>query len=172
MESGNVRSGEEALEIVRATAAHVDLVAPLFDAYRQFYGLPSDRAAGQAFLAERLARGESVVCLALLREGGEAVRPVGFTQLYPSFSSLALRPVWILSDLFVAPDSRRYGVGRVLLERAHAFPIETGAAETSLQTARDNLPAQALYQRLGWRRDDEFLTGVARRKPQGFNPGS
>lgn len=159
MESSNRHSGEGALEIVRATAAHAEAVAPLFDAYRQFYGLPSDLAAARAFLAERLAHGESAVFLALLREGGEA-RPAGFTQLYPSFSSLALRPVWILYDLFVAPDARRYGVGWALLERAHAFAIETGAAELSLQTARENLPAQTLYQRLGWRRDDEFLTYV------------
>jgi ribosomal protein S18 acetylase RimI-like enzyme len=160
MESSNTRSNNESLEIVRATAAHAEAVAPLFDAYRQFYGLRSDVAAARAFLSERLARDESVVFLALLREGGAAARPVGFTQLYPSFSSLALRPVWILYDLFVAPDARRYGVGRALLERAHAFAIETGAAELSLQTARDNLPAQALYARLGWRRDDEFLTYV------------
>ncbi|HEV2457792.1 MAG TPA: hypothetical protein VGS80_05455, partial [Ktedonobacterales bacterium] len=96
MESSNKHSGEGALEIVRATAAHADVVAPLFDAYRQFYGLPSDVAAARAFLSERLAREESVVFLALLRDGGAAARPVGFTQLYPSFSSLALRPVWIL----------------------------------------------------------------------------
>ena len=145
------------LHILTADGSHLDLVAPLFDAYRQFYHQPADLGAARAYLAARLARGESVIFLALLKAGSASI-PAGFTQLYPSFSSISLRPVWILYDLFVAPEARRRGVGRALLVHARAFAEGTGAGEMTLQTAHDNAPAQALYTALGWVRDDDYLT--------------
>jgi GNAT superfamily N-acetyltransferase len=140
--------------IKRATVSDLDDAAPLFDAYRQFYGQRSDVAAARAFLDERLRRDESVIFLALARDdGGEAL---GFTQLYPSFSSVSLKRLWILNDLFVGPDVRRGGVGRQLLERAREWAIETQAKGLVLATAVTNSTAQALYESCGWRRDDEF----------------
>jgi GNAT superfamily N-acetyltransferase len=140
--------------IKRATVSDLDDAAPLFDAYRQFYGQRSDVAAARAFLDERLRRDESVIFLALARDdGGEAL---GFTQLYPSFSSVSLKRLWILNDLFVGPDVRRGGVGRRLLQRAREWAIETEAKGLVLATAVTNSTAQALYESCGWRRDDEF----------------
>ncbi|WIG58377.1 MAG: hypothetical protein OJF49_001123 [Ktedonobacterales bacterium] len=143
--------------IIQVTAAYLDAIAPLFDAYRQFYGLPADLDAARAYLAARIERNESVIFLALLPQSDGEIA-AGFTQLYPSFGSLALRPVWILYDLFITPACRRYGVGRALLERARILARDTGAAELSLQTALDNLSAQALYESAGWKRDDHFYT--------------
>lgn len=145
------------VEVVRADTDHTELIVPLFDAYRQFYRLPPDPEGARAFLARRLADTSSVIFVASL-ESGASPAPAGFTQLYPSFSSLAMRPVWILYDLFVTPEARRKGIGAALLRRARDFAAETGAAELSLQTAIDNYPAQALYEALGWRRDTEFYT--------------
>ncbi len=142
------------MPIRRATTTDLDAAAPLFDAYRQFYGQRSDVAAARAFLEERLRRDESVIFLAVADEdGGEAL---GFTQLYPSFSSVSLRRLWILNDLFVAPNGRRGGVGRRLLERAREWAIETEAKGLVLATAVTNRAAQALYESCGWQRDDEF----------------
>jgi GNAT superfamily N-acetyltransferase len=140
--------------IKRATVSDLDDAAPLFDAYRQFYGQRSDAPAARAFLDERLRRDESVIFLALAGDdGGEAL---GFTQLYPSFSSVSLKRLWILNDLFVGPGVRRGGVGRRLLERAREWAIETEAKGLVLATAVTNSTAQALYESCGWRRDDEF----------------
>jgi ribosomal protein S18 acetylase RimI-like enzyme len=139
------------LEIRRAALSDVDALAPLFDAYRGFYGRPSDLPLARRFLAERLGRGESVVLFAV-----DETTPCGFTQLYPLFSSLRCRPIWMLSDLFVAPDRRASGVGRRLMEAAHAFAREQGAASIELDTAHTNTPAQALYESLGYERDLEF----------------
>lgn len=145
--------------VTRASAADVDAIAPLFDAYRQFYHQPPDLAAARDYLAARLAGAESVILLA--RESGNAVgAPLGFAQLYPSFSSISLRRVWILYDLFVAPQARRRGVGRALLLAARDLGLASGASELNLQTAVDNAAAQALYSALGWRRDDEYFTYV------------
>ena len=130
-----------------------ELVAPLFDAYRQFYEQPSDAALALAFIRERLERRESVVFLAE-RDG----RPVGFVQLYPVFSSTAARPrrLWILNDLFVAPEARGGGVARALMLRARRLAEETDAVGLELATAHTNLAAQRLYESLGWRRDEQF----------------
>jgi len=92
--------------IIRATIDQLDLIAPLFDGYRQFYKQPSNVDKARQFIKDRLIRHESVIFLALLDEAA-----VGFTQLYPSFSSTSMQRLWILNDLFVAPDGRRSGVG-------------------------------------------------------------
>ena len=141
--------------VKRAALADLDAVAPLFDAYRQFYGQRSDLAAARAFLEERLRREESVIFLAVDDEapGNEAL---GFTQLYPSFSSVSVRRLWILNDLFVRSGGRRGGVGRRLLERAREWAIETDAKGLMLATAVSNAAARALYESCGWGRDEEF----------------
>lgn len=137
--------------IIRAEADAVALAAPLFDRYRQFYGQAADLAGAAAFLAERLGRGESVVYLAL--DGAAAV---GFVQLYPSFSSVRLRPIWVLNDLFVAESARRQGVARRLLDAARDLARSTGAARLTLSTAKDNAAARSLYLSLGYRVDEAF----------------
>ena len=140
------------VRIVRVERKHLEDVIPLFDEYREFYEAKSDHAAARAFLTERTERDESVIFLAYVDS-----RPVGFTQLYPSFSSVSLKPLWILNDLFVRSDGRRVGVGRALLERARQHAVETGTKGLVLSTAVTNTPAQALYESAGWRRDDEFI---------------
>ena len=141
----------EKMLIQRATGHELRDLVPLFAAYLAFYGKPVDEARISAFLGERLKRNESVVFLAFR---GEAA--VGFVQLYPAFASLSLAPSWILNDLFVSPGARGAGIAEALLVAARDLARDTGAAELFLQTAHDNLPAQRLYERLGWRRDEQF----------------
>ena len=85
-------------------------------------------------------------------------RAVGFTQLYPTWGSLELGPAWVLYDLFVDPTVRRSGVGRLLLDRGVEHAREMGGRFVILETAVDNLPGQALYEKAGWTRDEEFYT--------------
>ncbi len=133
----------------------VDRLAPLFDAYRQFYERPADLALAREFLAERLDT-RRVGRSSSAEEGGELL---GFVQLYPLFSSTSLVPgrLWLLNDLFVVPAARGRGVGRQLMDRARRLAEETGAWGLELATARTNLGAQALYESLGYRRDDDFF---------------
>jgi ribosomal protein S18 acetylase RimI-like enzyme len=141
------------VRIVRAAVGDLNDLVPLFDAYRQFYGRRSDPAGARAFLRERIERDESVVYLAYTG----AREAAGFTQLYPSFSSVSLKQLWILNDLYVGADVRRGGVGRALLERARRHAIETGAKGLVLSTGVTNKAAQSLYESCGWQRDDEFF---------------
>ena len=139
-------------EIIRASQKDVDRVAPLFDLYREFYKERADPEGSHAFLTERLTKNESVVYLAVDRELGV----VGFIQLYPSFSSTSMKRLWILNDLFVLPAARKRGVGGALLRRAEEFAKETNAKGLELETWVNNLPAQRLYEKCGWKRNVEF----------------
>ena len=139
------------MEIRRASIDDLALLVPLYDGYRQFYLQPSDPGLAERFLRARLLQGDSVIFLA-----GDSAGALGFTQLYPIFSSVSAGPAWVLNDLYVAPDARKGGVGRALLERARAHGVETGARWLSLSTGRSNVAAQHLYESLGWIRDTEY----------------
>ncbi len=139
------------IEIAAVTEQDVELVAPLFDAYRVWYGCSSDLDGARNFLTQRLRHNESIIFAAIRNDIG-----VGFTQLYPTFSSVSMGTVWILNDLFVIQSARRQGVGTLLLETAAQFGRETGAIRLELQTGLTNTFAQAAYEKHGWVRDDVF----------------
>ncbi|MEJ6004459.1 GNAT family N-acetyltransferase [Paucibacter sp. AS339] len=129
-------------------------IAPLFDAYRQFYEQAPDLAGAQQFIQARLTNKESVILLAHDDQG----TLLGFCQLYPSFCSVEAAPIYTLYDLFVLPTARRCGAGRALLAAAHAYAAQTGFARMDLTTARGNFAAQALYESLAWVQDRVFLS--------------
>lgn len=136
----------------QATLLDLEQLAPLFDRYRQFYGCASDVAAAREFLLARFTNKESTLLIA-----HEDERPVGFTQLYPSFSSVSLARIFILNDLFVSEQARRNGVASALMSTAVKFASTLGAVRLSLSTAITNDAAQALYHSAGWKRDDQFF---------------
>jgi len=139
------------MRIRRAAIDDLPHLVPLYDGYRQFYRQPSEPGLAERFLRQRLTRGDSVIFLAEDDSGF-----LGFTQLYPIYSSISMGPAWVLNDLFVAPGARTGGVGRALLERARAHGLETGARWLSLSTEQTNVKAQRLYESLGWVRDTEY----------------
>lgn len=140
------------ITIRQAALADIEALTILFDEYRQFYGRASDTKAARAFLISRFEHGESVLFLAL-----QDNEPIGFTQLYPSFSSLSLARVFVLNDLFVHEQARRKGVASKLMSAATDFAKSVGAIRVSLSTATSNETAQALYQSAGWKRDEQFF---------------
>lgn len=141
-----------AITVRQAVLSDIEELVPLFDGYRQFYGRTSDLEAARGFLLARFNHSESVLFIA--HEGNI---PVGFTQLYPSFSSAALARTFILNDLYVSESSRRKGVGALLIAAVVDFAKSLGAARLTLSTETTNEAAQALYQSLGWKKDEQFL---------------
>jgi GNAT superfamily N-acetyltransferase len=139
------------LTIRQATPSDLDHLAPLFDGYRQFYRQPSDVEGAKRFLLDRLRCNQSIIFIAY--QAGEGV---GFTQLYPSFSSGAMAQILILNDLFVIPEARKRGVGSALLERGAEYARQIGALRLVLSTEANNLTAQSLYEKYGWKRDTAF----------------
>lgn len=136
--------------IIKAHIEHLELIVPLFDAYREFYGQPTDKDAAKQFLFERLKNKESIIFLALVDN-----LAVGFTQLYPSFSSVSLQPIYILNDLYVTKEYRKQGIGVALLNKAKELCREQKYKGLALQTETTN-PAQYLYERLGWKKDPDL----------------
>lgn len=151
-----MQQSDSDFRIVQAGPADLDQAAPLFDAYRQFYKRPPALDAARRYLAARLAKRDSVLYLGFAP--ATSSRASGFVHLYPSFDSLAMKPRWILYDLYVAPESRRCGLARALMNRATELARETGASQLALETAKDNLQAQALYEQLGYQRDELFYS--------------
>jgi GNAT superfamily N-acetyltransferase len=137
--------------IKQATLADLSDIAILFDGYRQFYQQVSDIKLAQDFLRERIVNNESIIFICY-----EANKAVGFTQLYPTFSSVSAQRSWILNDLYVIPEKRGEGYGEAILLHAQSFAKTGKYKGLALETAADN-PAQQLYERLGWEKDDAFL---------------
>ena len=145
-------TGMTALAIRHATPDDLDALAPLFDAYRRFYEQPGGVALASAYLHARMERGESTILVA-----EAAGQLLGFCQMYPTWCSVAAARIFVLYDLFVDAHARRGGVGRALMLAAQDFGRAAGAVRLDLNTARSNERAQALYESLGWQRDDVYL---------------
>ncbi len=142
------------MSVTAVGVADLDALVPLFAGYLQFYQVPRSATEIHAFLLERLQRGDAQLFIARDEQG----MAQGFTQLYPLQSSLALAPAWLLSDLFVLPSARRQGVGEALMNAARGYAEASGACGLQLETAKTNLAGQALYERLGYVRDELYLT--------------
>lgn len=138
-------------KIRMATVADLDILVPIFDAYRQFYRLPGDLGRARDFLRERFEHKQSAIFLAF-----ERAAAVGFTQLYPSFSSGAMARIFILNDLYVTPEARGRGAGSALLQTAAEYGKDEGAIRLVLSTELTNKTAQAVYEKRGWTRDAVF----------------
>jgi GNAT superfamily N-acetyltransferase len=138
-------------EVRQATVCDLDIVVPLFDAYRQFYRHPTDPDGARRFLLERFAHNQSVILIAFNDDAA-----IGFTQLYPSFSSGAMARVFVLNDLFVSQGARGRGIASALLDAAADYGRRVGAIRLTLSTELTNKTAQSVYERKGWQRDLQF----------------
>jgi len=135
------------MTIIQATIDHLNDLVPLFDGYRIFYRQESDRRAAKDFLYKRLAKNDTIIYIAYIDKVA-----VGFTQLFPSFSSVSMQPLYILNDLYVDKECRNNGIGVALLNKAKELCKEKNYKGLSLQTEKTN-PAQYLYESLGWKKE-------------------
>ena len=127
-------------------------LATLFDAYRQFYEQTPDLALAKNFIAARLNNQDSVIFVAETSDE----KLVGFCQIYPSFCSVIAAKIGVLYDLYVNGSARKIGAGTALMLAAHEYAAYNGLARLDLTTAKNNHAAQALYESLGWVRDEVF----------------
>ena len=141
------------ITIRKATINDVKTIAILFNKYRIFYKQIPDLVGAENFICERISNNESVIFLA--EEDNIAV---GFTQLYPIYSSVGMKQTWLLNDLYVEETARGKGFADALLQAAQAFGAETNSRWLMLQTAVDNYSAQKVYERNGWKREQNFYT--------------
>ncbi|MCA2014769.1 GNAT family N-acetyltransferase [Vibrio tritonius] len=107
--------------VVQVVPSQASSVAPLFNDYRIFHQQKSDLSQAEQYLTARLMKQESIMFLAT----SPAKEPLGFVQLYPTYSSVTAGRILLLSDLYVSPNARRQGVATALLQRVkdHAADI-------------------------------------------------
>jgi ribosomal protein S18 acetylase RimI-like enzyme len=140
------------LIIQKATISDLDSLSVLFDLYRVFYEQTSDLEGAREFLKARILNDESVVFMAV-----DGEHPVGFVQLYPSFSSVSMVRSWVLNDLYVKEQFRGRGAGEKLIHNAIQFVKETGAKGILLETGKENSKAQRLYEKVGFERESNYF---------------
>jgi ribosomal protein S18 acetylase RimI-like enzyme len=138
--------------IRKAISSDLGLLTGLFNQYRMFYNQPSDIPAARKFLSERMERNDSTIFVAF-RDG----KMIGFTQLYPVFSSVGMKRAWLLNDLYVSEEARGSGAADELLKAARQMGADTSSRYLMLQTGKDNLRAQKVYERNGWGKDEDYL---------------
>ncbi len=144
------------MHIFAAQPQHLDALGQLFDRYRQFYGKPSDLKLAERFVGERLEAQDTRFFIACTLDDEGNQQAAGFTQLFPSFSSVSGTRIFILNDLFVQPALRGQGIGRALMRRAAQYARDAGYAGIKLETQETNKVGQSLYESEGYQRLNGF----------------
>ncbi len=144
------------MQILPAQPEHLDVLSQLFDRYRQFYGKPSNLALAEGFVRARLEAQDTRFFMACTSNEDNNGQAAGFTQLFPSFSSVAGTRILILNDLYVEPALRGQGIGRALMRTASDYARDTGFAGIKLETQVTNKVGQGLYESEGYERLNGF----------------
>ncbi len=138
------------MTIIQATTKHLNHLVPLFNGYRVFYRQASNLESARLFLNDRLTKQDSVIYIAYTDNIA-----VGFTQLYPLFSSVSMKPMYLLNDLYIDANYRKQNIGTLLINKVKALCKEKNYKGLVIQTETSN-PAQHLYQRLGFVKDTDL----------------
>ena len=138
------------MEITLVREADLPELLPLVRGYCDFYGVsPGDDelvALSRALIADPDKEGFQLIAR------GEDGRALGFATVFWSWSTLSAARIAVMNDLFVHPDGRGTGLAEALIEECRIRAQSRGAASLTWQTAKDNLRAQAVYERIGARR--------------------
>ncbi len=121
---------------------------PLWDGYNAFYGRAGATALPEAITQTTWQRffdeGEPVYAQVAERNG----QLLGLTHYLLHRSTTRIEPVCYLQDLFTLPAARGQGVGRALIEAAHAHAQQLGARRLYWQTHESNATGRALYDKV------------------------
>jgi GNAT superfamily N-acetyltransferase len=134
------------IEIREATISDLVLLAEMFDLYRQFYRQQPDLNGAGKFISERLRLEDSVIYVAKVKSNY-----AGFVQCYPSFTSVGMKKLWLLNDLFVKHEFRGQGISKMLIDRCRQLAKDTGAKGLMLETEKSNTIGNKLYPQEGFK---------------------
>jgi GNAT superfamily N-acetyltransferase len=144
--------------IARVTEGDLPELLPLMRGYCDFYEVaPSDEdllGLCRTLLAWPECHGVQLIA----RDGGG--RAIGFATVYWTWSTLRAAEIGVMNDLFVTEDARGGGVAEALIAECLGLCRERGAVELEWRTAKDNLRAQAVYDRVGGQRSEWLDYGL------------
>jgi ribosomal protein S18 acetylase RimI-like enzyme len=143
---------------VIARVAEEDLtdLLPLMRGYCDFYEVDPPDEALLAMSRELIADPHKEGLQLIARD--DSGRAVGFATIFWTWSTLSASRIGVMNDLFVHPDARGSGVAEALIAACTERCRERGATELEWSTAHDNHRAQALYDRVGGKRDARWLS--------------
>jgi GNAT superfamily N-acetyltransferase len=136
---------KEDIEISEATITDLDPLAEMFDLYRQFYRQQEDIIAAKKFISERIRVNDSVIYVAKIKNEYAA-----FAQCYPLFTSVGMKKLWLLNDLFVKHELRGRGISKQLISKCKQLAKDTGAKGLMLETEKSNEIGNKLYPQEGF----------------------
>jgi ribosomal protein S18 acetylase RimI-like enzyme len=142
--------------IRKATIQDLDQLTTLFDQYLLFYKRPSNVEKHKSYLKERIENNEAIIFMAFDDESTD--KAIGFTLIYPTFSSILLNKILILNDLYVDSTIRNKGTGEQLILKTVELAKELNIKLVRLRTAKNNIVAQGLYHKMGFVRDELVYT--------------
>ncbi|MDZ4775862.1 MAG: GNAT family N-acetyltransferase [Alphaproteobacteria bacterium] len=114
---------------------------PLWRGYLEFYGAVVADDVSDLTFRRLIDPAEEMFCIVAEQEG----QLVGIVQCLLHRSTWTTAPYCYLQDLFVSPDARDQGVGRLLIEAVYARADELGAARVYWLTHETNATARVLY---------------------------
>ncbi|PKG37863.1 GNAT family N-acetyltransferase [Psychromonas sp. Urea-02u-13] len=140
------------MNIINCSEHYLDKLVVLFEEYRFFCGFERSPKETKAFLKKLIVNEESVIFIAVDPETDSIM---GFVNLYPSYSTLALQRLWILNDLGVSGDFRGKGVSKALIFKVQEFAKQSNAIRIELKTGCTNTTALSLYQSMNFTVDTD-----------------
>ena len=155
--------------IAAVTESDLPELLPLMRGYCDFYEVaPSDDAL-LALSRTLIADPDQGVQLIARDDGGAAI---GFATIFWTWSTLSAERLGVMNDLFVAEGARGGGAADALIAACVEHCRERGAPELAWQTAHTNLRAQAVYDRVGAKRDERWLDYSVSVAPGATTPDS
>ena len=125
---------------------------PLMRGYADFYGVsPSDEgllAMSRTLVSDPEHEGVQIIAR------DDTGTPVGFATIFWSWSTLSARRLGVMNDLFVTSGARGGGLADALIAECVERCRIRGADSLGWQTAKDNLRAQGVYERVGAKREE------------------
>jgi GNAT superfamily N-acetyltransferase len=145
-----------------ATRDDVPVIADLIRGLARFEKLEGEVVMTEELLAAGLFGERPYAEVLLAEEDGQAV---GFALFFHNFSTFLGRPGIYLEDLFVLPEHRGGGIGRLLLVHLARLAVERGSGRLEWAVLDWNRDAIGFYERLGARPNSDWtvysLTGEA-----------
>ena len=140
------------MEVRLMQYSDIDQVAVLLEEFRLLYGAPPDLEKTLQYLKDRFENEQSKIFIAL--DGNEYL---GFCQMYPTFSSISLKKLYILKELYVVKSHRKKGVAKELIQHAEKSAKRFNTIGLIIETRITNQSALKFYDSVGYLKEGEHI---------------
>lgn len=134
------------LQIVRPTEQDIPLIVDLFRELAVYEKLESSFTVDEEILRQSIFGDPPAAEVRLAFKGQQAV---GYMVFFHNFSTFLGRPGIYLEDLYVKPDHRGSGYGKLLLSELARIAIERNCKRLEWVVLNWNTPAIDFYKRMG-----------------------